>query len=189
MSRRFVVLDRDGTLIIDKDYLSNPKEVEFIPGAAAALRRFQEMGLGIVVITNQSGIARGFFSLEQLQRVHEHLNSLLNQEGVKLDGMYFCPHLPKDDCNCRKPGTGLIRQAAQDLGFNPEEAFILGDKNSDIELGKRIGAVAILLRTGYGEKTEQEKRIAPDYVCDNLEQAADLIFSLLNKTSSTHKAH
>ena len=96
--QRFVVLDRDGTIIEEREYLSDPEQVRLIPGVGAALREFQQLGLGLVVITNQSGIGRGFFDHAQLERVHDRLSELLDAEGVHLDGLYICPHKPDDNC-------------------------------------------------------------------------------------------
>src|SRR3989338_6450244 len=109
-SRRFVVLDRDGTVIIERNYLSNPNDVELIRGAGPALRAMRRMGLGLVVITNQSAIGRGFFDERRLKEIHGKMTRLLKAEGVKLDGLYYCPHTPEDDCRCRKPNIGLIER-------------------------------------------------------------------------------
>ena len=116
--RRFVILDRDGTIIEDRGYLSDPEQVTLIPGAGAALRELRRMGYGLIVITNQSGIGRGFFDLGQLQRVHKRLEELLQSEGIHLDGLYVCPHAPDDDCACRKPKLGLLQKAGKDLDLD-----------------------------------------------------------------------
>ena len=110
--RRFVVLDRDGTIIEEREYLSEPEQVKLIPGVAAALRELRQMGFGLVVITNQSGVGRGIFDQAQLERVHQRLEELFQAEGIHLDGLYVCPHTPDDDCACRKPKLGLLQEAA-----------------------------------------------------------------------------
>jgi D-glycero-D-manno-heptose 1,7-bisphosphate phosphatase len=171
--RRFVVLDRDGTIIGEQEYLSEPEQVALIPGVAAALRELRQMGYGLVVITNQSGIGRGFFDQAQLQRVHQRLEELLQAEGIYLDGLYVCPHTPEDDCACRKPKLGLLQKAAEDLGFDMANSIVIGDKASDIEMGSMAGALTFLVRTGYGAQFENE--VAADYVVDDLAAAAQAI--------------
>jgi len=171
--RRFVVLDRDGTIIEEREYLSDLEQVTLIPGVGAALRELRRLGFGLVVITNQSGIGRGFFDRSQLQRVNERLEELLQAEGIHLDGLYVCPHTPEDDCSCRKPKLGLLQQAGDDLGFRLENSIVIGDKASDIELGRAAGALTFLVRTGYGARFENE--VAADYVVDDLTAAAELL--------------
>jgi len=176
--RRFVILDRDGTLIEEREYLSDPDEVALIPGAGAALRDLQQMGLGLAVITNQSGVGRGFFDLDRVNLVHRRLQRLLAAEGVRLDGLYVCPHAPEDGCACRKPRLGLIRQASAELGFNVNESIVIGDKPADIEMGRCAGAMTVLVRTGYGARSE--KNITADFVVDDLVAATRLIRSLFH---------
>jgi D-glycero-D-manno-heptose 1,7-bisphosphate phosphatase len=171
--RRFVVLDRDGTILEEREYLSDPREAKLIPGVGAALRDLRKMGFGLVVITNQSGIGRGFFDHMQLARVHEQLQELLDHEGVRLDGLYVCPHKPDDGCDCRKPKIDLLQKAAKDLGFRPENSIVIGDKASDIEMGRAAGALTLLVRTGYGAQFENE--VAADYVVDDLAAAAEML--------------
>jgi D-glycero-D-manno-heptose 1,7-bisphosphate phosphatase len=172
-TRRFIVLDRDGTIIEEHEYLSQPEQIRLIPGAGAALRELQQMGFGVVVITNQSGIGRGFFDQAQLGRIHQRLEQLLVGEGVRLDGVYVCPHLPDDDCACRKPRLGLMEKAAKDLGFRLEDSIVIGDKACDIEMGRAAGALTFLVRTGYG--TQAENEAAADFVIDDLAAATAAI--------------
>ena len=183
--RRFVVLDRDGTIIVERHYLSDPRQVELIPGAASGLRQLSEMGLGLVVITNQSAIGRGFFDKEQLDRIHQRLHNLLEQEGVHLDGIYVCPHIPEDNCSCRKPQPGLVELAAQELNFDPSDSFVIGDKACDIELGRRIGATTFLVRTGYGAEVVADAMITPDYVVDDVQAAVPVIQRILGAKERT----
>jgi len=167
--RRFVVLDRDGTIIEEREYLSEPEQVALLAGVGTALRELQQMGFGLVVITNQSGVGRGIFDQTQLERVHERLRELLEREGVHLDGLYVCPHKPDDDCACRKPRLELLRKAAEELGFNLANSIVIGDKASDIEMGRAAGALTFLVRTGYG--TQVENQAAADFVVDDLAAA------------------
>lgn len=174
------MLDRDGTIIIEKNYLSNPDQIELIPGVSDTLLELKKLGLGLLIITNQSGIGRKCFDLTTLKKIHQKLIDLLLKEGVILDGIYFCPHLPEDDCLCRKPGTKLIEEAQRKHNFNPKECFVVGDNKVDIELGKNIGATTILVRTGYGSQTEKAG-VSPDYVIDNLEKILPIIKNKLAK--------
>lgn len=174
-TRRFVILDRDGTIITERNYLSDHSQVELIPEAAKGLKKIKALGLGLVVITNQSGIGRGFFSLKDLTLIHKKMISLLKKEGLKLDGIYFCPHKPDDNCTCRKPKLGLVKKAAKEHNFDPKECFVIGDKELDIELGQKMKANTFLVRTGYGSKVEKESLVEPDCIVDDLLEAADII--------------
>jgi len=171
-SRRYVLLDRDGTLNHDRHYIADPDLVELFPGAGAALRDLAAAGFGLAVVTNQSGVARGQITPDQLESVNARLGELLAAEGVMLDGIYVCPHGPKDGCDCRKPLPGLIVRAARELGFDPARSFVVGDKGIDIALGRNVGAVTVLVRTGYGAETERDRLAEPDFVADDLEGAA-----------------
>lgn len=177
--KRYVVLDRDGTIIVERHYLSDPEQVELLPGAAEGMRRLAEMGLGLVMVTNQSGIGRGYFDENRLSEIHQRVRELLAAQNVYLDGIYYCPHHPDEGCGCRKPGTGMLKQAAQDLGFLASESFVIGDKPCDIELGQREEATTLLVRTGYGAQVEAEQTAQPDYVVDGLTDAARVIQSQL----------
>lgn len=184
-SRRFVLLDRDGTINIERHYLSDPTQLSLLPGAAAGLRALREAGLGLVVVTNQSGIARGYFDHTRLQAIHERLHELLGAAGVELDGIFICPHGPDDGCPCRKPREGMVVAAARELGFRPELGFMIGDKSCDIALGRRVGAKTFLVRTGHGAETASELGTEPaaaerpDYVVADLKAAATIIRRIL----------
>jgi D-glycero-D-manno-heptose 1,7-bisphosphate phosphatase len=167
--RRFIVLDRDGTIIEEREYLSDPAQVRLIPGVGTTLRELREIGFGLVVITNQSAVGRGFFDEARLAQVHQRLKDLLSREGVQLDGLYVCPHKPDDDCDCRKPKLGLLQKASKDLGFRLEDSIVIGDKACDIEMGHAAGALTFLVRTGYGAQFENE--VAADFVVDDLAAA------------------
>jgi D-sedoheptulose 7-phosphate isomerase len=177
--RRFVVLDRDGTIVVERHYLSDPREVELIPGAAKALHQLSEMGLGLVVITNQSGIGRGFFDEARLGLIHQRLCELLEADGIRLNGIYFCPHTPEDECSCRKPRPGLLELAARELDLDPRSCFVIGDNFSDIELGQAVGATTLLVRTGYGEQVVKDGTAGPDYIVNGIWDAAQVIQRIL----------
>jgi D-glycero-D-manno-heptose 1,7-bisphosphate phosphatase len=182
MTRRpFAVLDRDGTIIVEQHYLSHPSGVQLLPGSAIGLRHMHRLGLGLVVITNQSAIGRGLIDHERLQEIHGTMLRLLEEEGVYLDGIYVCPHLPEENCSCRKPATKLLRVASRELGFEPRKSFVIGDKACDIELGKRVGATTFLVRSGYGEHSASEGGLGQDYTVDDLQEAATVIERILGQ--------
>lgn len=173
-----VLLDRDGVLNVECHYLGHPDQVELIPGVAQGLRHMQALGLSLAVVTNQSGIGRGYFDLDRLGQVHDRLRELLEKEGVTLDGIYYCPHVPEDACTCRKPGIGLAARAAEELGFDPGRTVLIGDKRCDIDMGRRYGSTTILVTTGYGAQALAGGDVQPDYVADDLVEAARLIESI-----------
>ena len=183
--KRFVLLDRDGTIIEERHHLSDPNQVELIQGVTLGLRRLQELGFGLLVVTNQSGIGRGFFDEGRLERIHRHMCELLERGGVMLDGIYYCPHVPEDECQCRKPGTELVRRAAQRYRFDPKAAFVVGDKDIDIKLGTNLGATTFLVRTGYGAQCETADSVIPDYVVDDVAAAAAMIEKLITTSEGS----
>lgn len=177
--RRFVLLDRDGTITVERNYLSDPGQVELLPKVGAGLRRMAQSGLGLIVVTNQSGIARGYFDEQRLAEIHARMNQLLDAEGVRLDAIYVCPHSPEDKCECRKPKPGMVERAAAEFGFDPRQSFIIGDKPCDIDLGHAVGAKALLVRTGYGAEIEATGQSTAHEVVDDLVAAAARIEQLL----------
>jgi D-glycero-D-manno-heptose 1,7-bisphosphate phosphatase len=177
---RFVLLDRDGTINEEVDHLDQPDQVALIPGAAAALRDLRSAGLGLVVLTNQANVGRGLLSPDRLEEIHARLAALLSDEGVRLDGLYVCPHAPEDGCDCRKPRAGLALRAAMDHGFRPDDAFVVGDHAADMGLGRAIGAVTILVRTGHGEdELETGAGGQADHVVADLREAAGVILDIV----------
>ncbi len=168
MSKRFLLLDRDGTLIVDKDYLSDPDQVEFFEGVPEALRVLRNQGWGIIVVTNQSGITRGLFTIAEVKAVHARIEAMLIPYGASIDAFYICPHLPDEGCTCRKPNPGMALQAAEDFGFDPGDAVVVGDKESDLELGRNIGAKTVLVRTGKSAGREGGLSIMADVVINSL---------------------
>lgn len=148
--RAAVFLDRDGTIIVERDYLRDPAAVELEPAAVEGLRRLSAAGLRLVVLTNQSGIARGYFDAAAADAVNRRVADLLVDQGVAIAGWYICPHGPLDDCDCRKPRPQLARRAAADLDIALAGSWVIGDKRSDVELADAIGASGILVTTGHG---------------------------------------
>ena len=176
MSRRFVLLDRDGTINEEIGYVLRPDELRLIPGAGEALRELRGLGLGLVVLTNQSPIGRGMLTVAELEEIHARLGELLAALGVRLDAIEFCPHLPDEGCSCRKPGTLMVERAAAALGFDPGDAWLVGDHGSDLRLGRAVGARTILVRTGHGEEElERGAGEDADHVVADLREAAAII--------------
>jgi histidinol-phosphate phosphatase family protein len=167
-----VFLDRDGTVIAERHYLSDPAGVELLPGAAEGLRRMRALGLPLVLVTNQSGVGRGYFGRDAVERVHGRLIELLAAEGVALSAIYSCPHAPDEACGCRKPLPGLLEQAARELGLDLPTCFVIGDKPCDIDLGLIVNATTFLVRTGYGAKYAEEGGCRPHFVVSDLAEAA-----------------
>ncbi|HEX7464700.1 MAG TPA: HAD family hydrolase [Actinomycetota bacterium] len=171
--KRYVLLDRDGTINVHKDYILDPADLELVPGSIEALRELEALGLGLLVVTNQSPVGRGWISEEQLEAIHNRLRSLLREGGVELDGLYVCPHRPEDGCDCRKPEPGLALRASEAHGFDPTETFVVGDHRRDVEMGRRIGARTILLRGGH--VGEEGTEAFADHVVADLDEAARVI--------------
>lgn len=170
--RRYLLLDRDGTLIVERRYLKDPEFVELTPGAADTLIEARRLGWGAVVVSNQSGVARGLLTVADVAAVNRRTIAALGEFGAVVDGIYVCPHGPNDGCDCRKPAPGLVSRAAAELGFDPAEAIVVGDKMSDLALGRTIGARVVLTRTGYGPETEQAH---PGYADNIIDDLRDLI--------------
>lgn len=157
--RKAVFLDRDGTINLEVDYLSRVEEFQFIPGAPLAIKRLKDAGFLLVVVTNQSGIARGYYDESALERIHQHMHEELEKFGVAIDACYFCPHHPehgvgpyKRECTCRKPFPGMLFQAAKELDIDLSASFMVGDKIADVKAGIEAGCTPILVLTGYGQK-------------------------------------
>lgn len=169
-----LVLDRDGTIIEEKHYLADPEQVELIPGVAEGLRELRDAGYDIAVVTNQSGVGRGYFDESALDAVNRRMLELLESAGVTVDAVFHCPHTPDDACSCRKPRTGMLEAASDRLGYAAHECTVVGDKACDIDLGHGLGARTVLVRTGYGSETESSGACSPDLVVDGIAELARL---------------
>jgi D-glycero-D-manno-heptose 1,7-bisphosphate phosphatase len=167
------LLDRDGTIVVEKHYLKSIDQLELLPDAVEGLRMLAAGGFGLIVISNQSGVGRGLVTVEEVEAIHAELRRRLAAQGVEIAAIYYCPHSPAEHCGCRKPLTELAEQASKEFGFNLAEAVVIGDKTSDIEFGRAIGARTILVRTGYGREHEPNAR--PDAVVNTLREAARLL--------------
>ena len=166
-----VFLDRDGTLIREKGYLRDPEGVELLPGVPEGLALLRRHGYRLIVATNQAGVGRGLYSLDDMRAVNARMQALLAGEGLELDAVYSCPHAPDENCRCRKPAPGMLERAACELGISLESSFVIGDRESDVLLGLYAGMRAILVRSGYGAQTEEQGTQAA-YVADTLYDAA-----------------
>jgi D-glycero-D-manno-heptose 1,7-bisphosphate phosphatase len=184
-----VFLDRDGTLIEEVGYLDRPERVELYPYSADAIRALNRAGVRIVLVTNQSGVARGFFTEAVVEAVHDHIARLLADAGARIDAYYYCPHHPDGKiaqyatvCDCRKPARGLVDRAVRELGVDPSRSFTVGDRWLDVALAKTVGARGILVRTGYGltEETRPVNGLTAEAVTDNLIAATSWILRNLN---------
>ena len=173
---KVVILDRDGTIVRDCGYLSDPDGLEFLPGAANGLRSLHQQGSRLVVISNQSGVGRGLFPLERLHEMNARLEEMVQMIGARIERIYFCPHRPEENCRCRKPQTELLERAAMELGFDPTQSVVIGDKGSDVEFGRRAGALTLLI--GNRSAPDQLPPVSPDYLVEDLCAAAAMLGEL-----------
>jgi D-glycero-D-manno-heptose 1,7-bisphosphate phosphatase len=168
-----VFLDRDGTIIRDVKYISRPEDVALLDGAAEAIARINAALVPVAVVTNQSGIGRGYFNLADYESVKARLEELLAERGAKVDATYHCPHVPDDGCRCRKPGTLLFERAADDLGIDLHKALLVGDRLRDIEPALSFGAHAVLVPAERTPPDEVERAESSARVADSLATALD----------------
>lgn len=182
--KRAIFLDRDGTINVDVGYLHRLEDLELFPWAADSLRLLKRAGYVLVVVTNQSGVARGMIDPGFIQVCHDEMRRRLQPAGADLDALYYCTHHPLGsvkefavDCRCRKPMPGMIEDAARDLGIDPRQSWVVGDKWLDVNLGRAVGARSILVRTGWGAEQEQKRPAGQevDAICDNLIHAVSVI--------------
>jgi len=188
---RAVFMDRDGTICEEVGYLDAVERLRLIPRAGAAIKLLNDRGLKSVVVTNQSGVARGFFSESRLQELHKELGRQLREEGAYLDGIYYCPHHPSEGkepylkvCDCRKPASGLLLQAAVDLSLDLQSSYVIGDHDSDVECAQRVGAKGILVLTGHGGEflAQNESRlVSPSFIAPDLYAAVEWLIGHLEK--------
>ena len=176
-----IFLDRDGTLNSDPGYIKSPDLLELFPGVPEALAKLKRAGARLILVTNQSGIARGFLSHDDLAAIHTKLNHILDRAGASLEAIYFCPHHPDDGCACRKPNRGMIDQAVRERRVDLERAYLIGDHVRDIELAKRVGVRSILVTTGMIRPQEidglKASTAAPEWIASSLTDAVDWVLS------------
>lgn len=179
---KVVFIDRDGVINRDSpDYIKGWSEFEFLPGSLRALNRLTQKGFTIIVITNQSALNRRMMSRKDLDCIHSNMRSAVTANGGKISAIFFCPHTPDDHCSCRKPKPGLIHQAQSRYALDLESAYMVGDSAKDIECAQNAGCgYAVLVRTGNGAEAETiltQKKISPDYVAADLDDAATWIIA------------
>ena len=185
---RAAFLDRDGTIIEEVGYLDRPERVELFPYTVDAIRALNRAGVRVVLVSNQSGIARGFFDETTVDAVHARMAELLGRGGARIDAYYYCPHHPDGKvaeyargCDCRKPARGLVDRAVEELHIDPRRSFTVGDRWLDVALARTVGARGILVRTGYGRSVESRPPdgLRADAVVDNLVEAVSWILGAL----------
>jgi D-glycero-D-manno-heptose 1,7-bisphosphate phosphatase len=175
MKRPAIFLDRDGVIIEEKHFLIDSSQIEFVPGAIEALKTID--GYLKIVISNQSGVARGFFTEEDVIKFQSVLAGILTENGIRIDSWRFCPHGPDDNCQCRKPSPGMILDEAGKFSVDLSKSWMIGDKRSDIAAGKAAGLKTILVMTGYGGSEPDSEPVEPDFEVDDLKQAVEIIQS------------
>jgi D-glycero-D-manno-heptose 1,7-bisphosphate phosphatase len=180
-----ILLDRDGTLITEQDYLKDPRKVRFLSGSIEGLKRLSNAGFTMIVVSNQSGVGRGLMTLQDVERVNRRFNQILRSRGVRFGGVYYCPHHPRAGCACRKPKLGLVRRAARDLKTSARRCISVGDKWCDVTLGRRTGGRGVLVKTGYGRQALREKgRRRADHVAANFKAAAQWILKHVERETN-----
>ncbi|HGY10813.1 MAG TPA: HAD family hydrolase [Desulfobacterales bacterium] len=191
MTDKIVFLDRDGTIIEEMGYINHFSRIRPLPEAIEAIKLFRQYGFKVVVLTNQAGVARGYFSEEALIEMNNYMLQRFENSGARIDALYYCPHHPEGkvekyriDCNCRKPKTGLIEKAVKELNLRLDKAWMIGDRMSDVELAKNAGIEATYVLTGYGTgdyvKVKGGFDVKPKLIFNNVLQAAQTIVKLLN---------
>jgi histidinol-phosphate phosphatase family protein len=171
MSNKAVFLDRDGTINEEVNYLSKIEQLNILANSASAIKILNENDYKVIVITNQSGVSRGYFSKEALEGINEHLKNELANEGAQIDAMYYCPHHPDEGCDCRKPRPGMIEEARSKFDLDLPSSFIVGDTLNDLETGYNVGCKTVLVLTGYGERelnNQDSWKLQPDFIAKDL---------------------
>lgn len=172
-----VLIDRDDTICRDVGYCRRPEDLTLLPGSAEGIRLFNENGFKVVVVTNQSGIARGYLDEPILWTIHQKMTDDLAECGAHIDAIYYCPHHPDDGCQCRKPGTEMGKRAIMDMDIDPASSFVVGDRLLDMVFAKNLGIKGVFIRNRRGEEELAASGIVPDLVASDLTDAAKLILA------------
>ena len=167
---KVIFVDRDDTIIINKDYLDTPDGIDLLPNAVKGLKALMDKGYTLIMITNQSGINRGYFTLETLNAIHARLAEILAEDGVKFEKIYFCPHRPDEHCHCRKPATGMLEAACRDYDIDLEHSAMIGDSAGDMKMANSFGVKAIQVTYGIRDALPES-----DIVCTDILEAADYL--------------
>jgi D-glycero-D-manno-heptose 1,7-bisphosphate phosphatase len=192
--RPALFLDRDGVIVDEAEYLADPYQLRLLSGSAEAIAEVNREGVPVIVVTNQSGVARGYFPESRVTEIHQRLDELLKGQGAHITRYYYCPHHPTEgqsayrvDCQCRKPRPGMLLQAARELSLQLDESFMVGDKLSDLKAGAGAGCRTILVRTGYGRtlaETLKPQGLNPDVIADDLREAIRFCLPRLRRASA-----
>lgn len=172
-----VFIDRDG--VINQDlgkYVTKPEEFFLLDGVLEALKKLNKSGYKMIIITNQGGIGKGLYSEKDVEEIHKKMYGLLGIEGIKIDGIYYCPHHPKESCDCRKPRLGMVIKAIKEHNIDPKKSFFIGDKTSDVKAGKDAGCRTFLVKTGYAGH-DKIYDVKPDFVVSDILEAVNTILS------------
>ena len=188
MKKRCVFIDRDGTINREVNYLHKIEDLEILPGVAEGIEKLNKSGFTVIILTNQSGIARGYYGIDDMNNINNEIIRRLEKNEAKIDAIYFCPHHPNGKvseftkkCNCRKPEPGLYLEAANDFDIDFKNSYAIGDKIRDLEPAKKLGGRGILVKTGHGKKELQEKEkwgVTPDYIADDLLEAVQWLLEI-----------
>lgn len=194
-----VFLDRDGTVNEEVDFLTSPDDLHLIPRAAEAISQANSLGLKVFILTNQSGVARGLLTEDDLTRVHDALLGELARQNARIDRIYYCPHHPTEgngaysrDCECRKPKTGMILRAAEEFGIDIPKSFVIGDRTVDVGMARNAGARAVLVLTGYGKQELElcsRDGIEPDHVAGDLYDAMRYVTVEVGRETGRSQQH
>ena len=180
MGCKAVFIDRDGTINVNYGYVSSPENFDIYPGVAKGIKLLKDAGFKIIVVTNQSGIARGYYTEGDLKKLHEKMIKELLKEDAELDAIYYCPHHPDDNCNCRKPKTGLLEKAIHDFDIDIKDSFLIGDRMIDVEAGHKMGLKTVLVPEDK-EKIKIEMKnsnVKADFVCGDFYSGVKSILGL-----------
>jgi D-glycero-D-manno-heptose 1,7-bisphosphate phosphatase len=180
-----VFVDRDGTICFDKHYLADPGGFELIPTVAEGIKKLNDAGIPVIVVTNQSGIARGYFTDETLSKIHEHMKRTLKATGAEIQDIFYCPHLPGSGCDCRKPAAGLLRQASEKHGIDLRKSFVVGDRMMDVEMAHAVGAAGVLVPEPGDQynvaKEIGESKEKTDFIAKNFLEAVDYVLTRIEE--------
>ena len=183
MGNKAAFIDRDGTINANIGYIDNPDSFKMHSGVAEGIKLLNKDGFKVIIITNQSGIARGFFSEETLDKIHDKMKTELSDKGAKIDAIYYCPHHPDDKCDCRKPEAGLLEKAIRDFDIDIDESFIIGDRMLDVEAGHKVGIKTVLVPENKEKVAIEMKnsRVDPDFICDDFITGAEWVAKPSNR--------
>jgi len=189
-----VFLDRDGTVNVEKEYISSPDQLELLPNSARAIRELNGLGAKVFVITNQSGVARGLFSEEDVAVIHSALRALLKKEEAFVDDFFYCPHLPgaavrqyDKECECRKPKPGMLHAAEKKYSIDLSRSFVIGDRCIDIRAGKAVAAGTVMVSTGYGAREVGSCRNEPDFYAKDLLEGVQFVKTKILESERAHQ--